>query len=80
MMSLLDRQAELVVLEKDFWQQCKDDDLAQANDKEKYSNYFVKLHEQLAAPSGQLVKLQKIREKVKEYCTSMPNPKVGGSC
>jgi hypothetical protein len=80
MISLLDRQAELVVLEKEFWQQCKDDDLAQANDKEKYSNYFVKLHENLASPPEQLVKLQKIREKVKEYCTPTPNPSLWGFC
>jgi hypothetical protein len=67
MITLLNLQAKLAVLEGEFRDICYQDDISSIAEVKEYSTYFLKLHGAQASNDAQFKKLGEIREAKKEY-------------
>ncbi|KAJ4556444.1 hypothetical protein HRR78_002105 [Exophiala dermatitidis] len=73
---LMSLQAELLDLEDQLWQTCKDDDASQDEKTRKRTRQFFTLHKSRAPDDDQLKLLRRSRQKVQEYCASKSTPEI----
>jgi hypothetical protein len=69
-LQLMSLQAELLDLEDQLWQTCREDDAAPDDNVRKRTRQFFTLHKSKAPDNEQVRLLRKSRQKLQEYCAS----------